>query len=397
MSEVKELVEGIKGTFEEYKKTNDARLKALEEGKSTADFDEKLAKIESDLQDMQGQVTKAQRLPLRGDRDGKSLSREELAHKSAFFGGFVRKGRDSDLSELEQKAMNVSSDPDGGFLVPVDTSGRIITRLYETSPMRNICAVETISVGALEGPVDDDEAEDGGWVAEMGTRNETGTPQLGRWKITPEELYAQPKATQTLLDDAAWDVEGWLSRKIADKLGRTENAAFVNGNGTGKPRGFLTYANGTTRGTIEQIKSGASGAFDATNPGDRLINLVYSLKARYRQNAQFLMGRLTLAEVRKLKDGNDNYLWQPDFTKMRSGSLLDYGITEAEDMPAIGANSLSIAFGDFREGYTIVDRMGIRVLRDPFTSKPFVKFYVTKRTGGDVVNFEAIKVMVFSA
>jgi HK97 family phage major capsid protein len=397
MSEVKEAVDGIKTSFEEYKRTNDARLKAVEEGKSTADFDEKLAKIETDLQQMQDTVTKAQRLPQRGDRDGKSLSREELAHKQAFIGGFIRKGRDNGLSELEQKAMNVSSDPDGGYLVPVDSSGRIITKLYETSPMRQICRVETISAGAMEGPIDDDEADSGGWVSEMGTRSETGTPQIGKWKITPEEHYAQPKTTQTLLDDAMWDVEGWLERKIAEKLGRVENSAFVIGNGTGKPRGFTTYANGTARGTVERVLSGANGGFAAAKPGDYLIDLVYRLKSGYRQNAQFVMGRLTVAECRKLKDGQNNYLWQPDFTQRQSGSLLGYGITEAEDMPALAAGSLSLAFGDFREAYTVVDRMGIRVLRDPFTSKPWVKFYTTKRTGGDLVNFEAIKLMEFSA
>jgi HK97 family phage major capsid protein len=179
-----------------------------------------------------------------------------------------------------------------------------------------------------------------------------------------------------------------------------ENTAFVSGNGNKKPRGFLTYAAGTpsssTFSVIEQLPTGAAGAFASTNPGDAMINLVYSLKAPYREKAVFMMKRATLAEVRKLKDGQGNYLWQPDFQLKQGGTLLGFNVVEAEDMPAIAANSLSIAFGDFKAGYQIVDRQGIRILRDSFTAKPYVKFYTTKRVGGDVVNFEAIKLLKFA-
>jgi HK97 family phage major capsid protein len=304
-------------------------------------------------------------------------------------------------SETEQKALSAGSDPDGGYAVTPDMSGRIITLIQETSPMRKVANVVTIGTDALEGVNDLTDATSG-WVGETESRTTTDTPRIGEWRIPVFEQYAEPRATQRLLDDAMFDVEGYLAGKIADKLSRMENTAFVSGNGNKKPRGFLTYAAGTpsssTFNVIEQVPTGVSGAFPAANagPGDTLINLVYALKSPYRENAVFMMKRATLAEVRKLKDGQGNYLWQPDFQMKQGGTLLGFDVVEAEDMPAIGAGSLSIAFGDFKTGYQIVDRQGIRILRDSFTAKPYVKFYTTKRTGGDVVNFEAIKLLKFA-
>ncbi len=319
-------------------------------------------------------------------------------YKSAFR-NYVRKNNAGSAVD-EVKALSVGSDPDGGFTVTPDMSGRIAQLVRETSPMRQIANVVTIGTDALEGIHDLHEATSG-WVGETEARAETGTPKLGEYRIPVHEQYAEPRATQKLLDDALFNVEDWLAGKIAERMARMENEAFVNGNGVKKPRGFLTYAAGTpTAGafsTIEQINSGGAGAFAAVNPGDRLINLVFALKSAYRENAAFMMKRSTLAEVRKLKDENDNYLWQPDFQLKQGGTLLGFDVVEAEDMPSIAANSLSIAFGDFKAGYQIVDRQGVRILRDSFTAKPYVKFYTTKRVGGDVVNFEAIKLMKFAS
>ena len=319
-------------------------------------------------------------------------------YKSAFR-NYVRKNNAGSAVD-EVKALSVGSDPDGGFTVTPDMSGRIAQLVRETSPMRQIANVVTIGTDALEGIHDLHEATSG-WVGETEARAETGTPKLGEYRIPVHEQYAEPRATQKLLDDALFNVEDWLAGKIAERMARMENEAFVNGNGVKKPRGFLTYAAGTpTAGafsTIEQINAGGAGAFAAVNPGDRLINLVFALKSAYRENAAFMMKRSTLAEVRKLKDENDNYLWQPDFQLKQGGTLLGFDVVEAEDMPSIAANSLSIAFGDFKAGYQIVDRQGVRILRDSFTAKPYVKFYTTKRVGGDVVNFEAIKLMKFAS
>lgn len=299
----------------------------------------------------------------------------------------------------EIKALSAGSDPDGGYAVTPDMTGRIIGLIRETSPVRQVANVATIGTDALEGVNDLNEATSG-WIGETEARSETDTPQIGEWRIPVHEQYAEPRATQKLLDDAMFDVEGYLTAKIAERLSRMENTAFITGNGVRKPRGFLTYPAGTPSSSsfsvIEQVPTGGAGAFAATDPGDALISLVYSLKSAYRAKAVFMMKRATLAEVRKLKDENGNYLWQPDFQMKQGGTLLGFDVVEAEDMPAIGAGSLSIAFGDFDAGYQIVDRQGIRILRDSFTAKPYVKFYTTKRVGGDVVNFEAIKLLKFA-
>lgn len=315
------------------------------------------------------------------------------------FRSYIRKNNaGSGVDEI--KALAAGSDPDGGFAVTPDMSGRISALVRETSPMRQVANVITIGTDALEGVNDLNEATSG-WVGETEARGETTAPKIGEYRIPVHEQYAEPRATQKLLDDAMFNVEEWLAGKIAERLARMENDAFVNGNGVRKPRGFLTYAAGTPSASafnvIEQIASGGAGAFASSDPGDALINLVYALKSAYREKAVFMMKRSTLAAVRKLKDGDDNYLWQPDFQLKQGGSLLGFDVIEAEDMPAISANSLSIAFGDFNAGYQIVDRQGVRILRDNFTAKPYVKFYTTKRVGGDVVNFEAIKLMKFAA
>jgi HK97 family phage major capsid protein len=319
-------------------------------------------------------------------------------YKNAFHSYIRKNNAGSGVEEI--KALSAGSDPDGGYAVTPDMSGRVAALVKETSPMRKVANVITIGTDALEGINDLNEATSG-WVGETETRSETTAPKIGEYRIPVHEQYAEPRATQKLLDDALFNVEEWLAGKIAERLSRMENDAFVNGNGVRKPRGFLTYAAGTpsasTFNVIEQVLSGGAGAFASSHPGDALISLVYALKSAYRENACFMMKRATLAEVRKLKDGDNNYLWQPDFQMKQGGTLLGFDVVEAEDMPAITANSLSIAFGDFNKGYQIVDRQGIRILRDSFTAKPYVKFYTTKRTGGDVVNFEAIKLMKFAA
>lgn len=300
----------------------------------------------------------------------------------------------------EIKALSAGSDPDGGYAITPDMSGRIAQLVYETSPMRQVANVITIGTDALEGIHDLNEATSG-WVGETEARTETQAPKIGEYRIPVHEQYAEPRATQKLLDDALFNVEEWLAGKIAERLARMENEAFVTGNGVKKPRGFLTYAAGTpgagSFNVIEQVPTGNDGNFASLDPGDALISLVYSLKSAYRENACFMMKRSTLAEVRKLKDSDDNYLWQPDFSLKQGGTLVGFNVVEAEDMPTIANGSLSIAFGDFKAGYQIVDRQGVRILRDSYTAKPYVKFYTTKRVGGDVVNFEAIKLLKFSS
>lgn len=322
---------------------------------------------------------------------------EYRAYKSAFL-AFARGREFGD----EIKALSTGSDPDGGYLVPADMTGRIVQKVYESSPIRQIAAVQAISSDALEGGFDADEAASG-WVGETAARTETTSPTVGKWRIPVYECYAAPKATQRLLDDAAVNVEAWLEGKIADKLARAEATAFVAGTGIAQPRGFTTYTTAATadatraRGTLEHVATGSSGSFGtAPNGSDKLIDLVHKLKASYRAGATWVMNRSVVGKVRQLKAGSGNdYIWLPSMVSGQPASLLGYPVVEAEDMDDLGANSLSIAFGDFGRGYQIVDRVGVRTLRDPYTDKPNVIFYSTRRVGGDVVDFDAIKFLKF--
>lgn len=313
----------------------------------------------------------------------------------------MRLGKDA-LDADELKAMSIGSDADGGYLVTPDTTGRMVKKIFETSDIRAIANVQAISSDKLEGSEDLEEAG-AGWVGETETRSETTTPKLGEWEIPVHEMYAEPRATQRLLDDASVDVEMWLGDKVGMRFGRIENLAFVKGNGIRKPRGFASYevaaddGSGVDWGKIGFVKSGANGAFAASNPADRIYDLIGLVKAAYLMGSTFVTKRQVITLIRKFKDGDGQYLWQPSLQMGQPEQLAGYPIVRAEDLDAPAAGSLSLWFGNFMEGYQIVDRQGTSVLRDPYTSKPFVKFYSTRRVGGGVVNFEAIKAMQFSA
>lgn len=420
-------VDALHAGFEEFKKANDERLAQIEK-KGSADVvtEAKLQKIEADLEkaqkiadeavlaskrqsrivtDERGEVIdldrKAQEwASMNARRRGAvagSFGAADMDGYKAAFDTFLRKGEEV-MGPDERKALSVGTDPDGGYVVNPDLSGRIVMKVFETSPMRAYASVQVISSDALEGLFDLNEASSG-WVGETDSRAETNTPQLGKWRIPAHELYAKPKATQKLLDDASINMEAWLASKVAEKFARDEANAFVVGNGVNKPRGFLTFPSGTTLpGTIERFDTGVNGAFAAApNGGDVLINALYGLKQQYRANATWFMNRATLKLTRKLKDSDGAYLWSPGIAAGQPASLLGYPVASFEDMPDPATDSLSIAVGDMREAYQIVDRLGIRTLRDPYSAKPYVEFYTTKRVGGDVVNFEAIKLIEFTA
>lgn len=306
------------------------------------------------------------------------------------FGLYARRGDRDAL--FDAKAMSVGSDPDGGYFVTPFMSPRILSIIFESSPVRQLATVETISTDAVEYPIDDGEVG-GGWVGEQETRSETTTGQVGVQRIPVHELYAMPKATQKLLEDASVNIEAWLANKIGQRFGRMEATGFVTGDGVKKPRGFTTYANGTTRGTIEQIASGHATALTF----DGLINLMTALKEEYAAGAAFMMRRASIGDVLLLKDGNGQYIWRTDNQSGKPSILLGSPVYQAADMAAVGAGALAVAYGNFQQGYTIVDRLGISTLVDRFTAKPFVLFYTRKRVGGDVTNFEAIKLQVVSA
>jgi len=388
--EIKAAVEGLGKAWEDFKQKNDERLAEIEK-KGNADplHADQLKKM-SDFMDetkqkLEGLQTAVSR-PGAG-AEAKSEERENAEYKGAFL-SYARKGDTSALEKLEGKSLSVGTDKDGGYLVTPQMSAQINKKVFESTPMRQLASIETISSDSLD-LIDDVDEVSASWTGETTTRSETDTPEIGKRNIVAHEMYAEPRVTQKLLDDANVNVEAWLADKIAEYFSRLEATAFVSGTGTGKPRGFLTYAAGTSWGQIEQVASGTSADFGA----DDLIALFYALKDQYAKNSSWLMQRATVKNVRQMKGSDGQYLWQPALTAGAPDMLLGRPLYYANDMEAIGASSLSVAVGDFKAGYKIVDRIGIRTLRDPYTAKPFIKFYTTKRVGGDVTNFEAIKLL----
>lgn len=303
----------------------------------------------------------------------------------AAWAAYMRKGDESALSRLEGKSH--VGDNQGGYAAPPELDRLIEQRLMAASPMRQISSVRQTSESVFKKPV------------LIASESPDQAPSLDLLEFPAAELYAMPAATQSLLDDAYADIDEWLADEVEASFAAQESTAFVTGNGANKPKGFLDYP--TVPDGIQladhigYIASGANGAFSATDPADRIIDLIYALKSQFRANARFVMNRRTVSAVRKLKDGDDNFLWRPG-TAGESATLLGYPVTELEDMPDVAVGSYAIAFGDFRRSYLIVDRQGARVLRDPYGAKPYVLFYTTKRVGGGVQNFDAIKLFRFT-
>lgn len=386
--------------FEAFKETNDRRLGEIEQ-KMTADVvtRDKVDRINRAMDEhkraLDQLALKKARPALGGSGEG---SIEAAEHKAAF-SDYMRRGDESALRALEGKAMTVGSAADGGYLVPPETDNEIGRRLSAASPIRALATVRQVSGAVLKKPF----ATSGmaaGWVAETAVRPQTNTAQLAELSFPTMELYAMPAATAALLDDAAVDAESWIASEVDMVFGEQEGTAFVTGDGTNKPKGFLSYTNvadaSWSWGNLGYIATGTAGAFKASGPSDTLIDTIYALKAGHRQNASFVMNRKTQSAIRKFKDADGNYLWRPPATPGQAASLMGFAIAEAEDMPDVAADSFSIAFGDFRAGYLVVDRTGVRVLRDPYSAKPYVLFYTTKRVGGGVQNFEAIKLVKFA-
>ena len=405
--EVKTAVAGELGSafedfmraFEAFKETNDRRLGEMERRMSAdAVTVDKLARVERALDEHKRVVDdlahKAARPPL---GDGLPRSGTGIEHKAAFE-GYVRRGEQQGLRALEGKALSAGSDPDGGYLVPDETESAINRALREISPIRAIAGLRQVSSSVFKKPFALTGAGTG-WVGETAARPETATPTLAELAFPTMELYAMPAATPSLLDDAVVDIDQWIAEEVRTAFAVQEGQAFVSGNGSNKPRGFVDYpkvANASwSWGNIGFIATGVAGAFPAANPADKLIDLAYAVKSGYRHNAHWVMNRATQSVIRKFKDADGNYLWQPSLRAGEAPTLLGHPVVEAEDMPSIATDSTSIAFGDFRRGYLIVDRLGIRVLRDPYSAKPYVLFYTTKRVGGGVQDFDAIKLLKF--
>ena len=402
--EARAALHEMMAAFEAFKGANDARLAEIER-KACADtlLEEKVARIDQAVGQAQARLDRAlseSRRP--GIESGAAPSTTswspspKVGEEKSAFEGYVRTGREVGL---EVKAGLSSAPTSGGYVVPPETERAIERRLMTVSPMREIATVRTVASGVFRKPVSTAGIASG-WVAETAARPETDPATLALLEFPAADLYANPAATQALLDDALVDLDEWLASEVEDAFAAQETTAFVTGDGVNKPRGFLAYdmvADASHAwGGIGYVASGAAGAFSATSPTDRLIDLIYAPRAQYRPNGRFVMNRKTVSAVRKFKDADGNYIWSPATRAGETASLLGYPVTEIETMPDIAANSFAIAFGDFQRGYLIVDRAGVRVLRDPYSAKPYVLFYTTKRVGGGVQNFDALKVMKFS-
>ena len=324
----------------------------------------------------------------------------EAPHQKAF-AAYLRSGDDDALRglEMEGKALSTAVAADGGYLVDPQTSETVNGVLSSTASIRAIANVVAVDATSYDVLVDHTEMG-AGWATETDPSVETGTPVIDRITIPLHELSALPKASQRLLDDSAFDIEGWLAGRIAEKFARSEASAFISGDGIDKPAGFLTatsVGNDTwTWGNLGYVATGTDGDFDAVNPGDAVIDLVYALGAQYRANASFVMNSKTAGSVRKLKDNDGRFLWSDSLAAGEPARLLGYPVLIAEDMPDVASDAAAIAFGDFGAGYTVAERPDLRVLRDPFSAKPHVLFYATKRVGGGISDYAAIKLLKFS-
>ncbi len=389
--------------FEEFRAANEARLADLEaRGGVDPLIEERLARISDALDEQQKRLdelsVKAARPPLATAPEGATdmAARE----RKAAFEAYVRSGETSALRRLEEKALSAGTESEGGYLAHDELEGRVSRLLEQVSPLRSVASVRRISAGIYRKPFATSRAAHG-WVAETDARPQTAAPTLAELSFPAMELYAMPAATQTLLDDAAVDIGAWLAEEIVITFAEQETKAFVAGNGTTQPKGFLGEPvvddASWSWGSLGTLATGVDGGLPSSAPSDVLVDLVYALKAGYRQNAVWMMNRKVQAEVRKLKDADGNYIWQPAASREGRPTLMGFPVIEAEDMPDIAPGSRSIAFGDFRRGYLIVDRAGVRVLRDPYSAKPYVLFYTTRRVGGGVQDFAAIKLLTFSA
>ncbi|MFE1574316.1 phage major capsid protein, partial [Comamonas odontotermitis] len=356
----------------------------------TADFLAKQDKINANIDRLQKEVEDAH-TKIASAQMGTGTKALRDKEYTDSFNAHMRKG---DV----QAALNKGTAEEGGYLTPVEWDGTITDKLREESPMRQLAQVQVTSKAGWK-KLFNMGGTGSGWVGETDARPETATPVLAELGFGHGEIYANPAATQQILDDAEINIEAWLASEVQAEFAEQEGVAFISGDGVKKPAGILTYVTGGSNaakhpfGAIKEINSGAAADIGS----DAVLDLIYGLPKKFRQNAQFLTNNLTIAKLRKLKDGQGNYLWQPSAQAGQPATLHGYGLAEDENMPDVAANSLPILFGDFKRGYLIIDRMGIRVLRDPYTKKPYVLFYTTKRVGGGVQNPECLRALKVAA
>lgn len=387
-ADVKALVDGLQKAFHDFKAEHTSQLNEIKKGTQDVVKAEKVERILADVTRLQTAIdeqnAKLAAAQLGAGVDGKQPKDPEY---SEAFRAHFRKG---DV----QAALNKGAADEGGYLAPTEWDRTITDKLVLVSPMRQIASVQSISTNGFK-KLFNLGGTASGWVGETAARPQTNTGTFAELAFNTGEIYANPAATQGLLDDSEINLEGWLANEVEQEFALQEGTAFVSGDGSNKPRGFLGYAAGGAHaavhpfGVIPEVASADVGDVGA----DDILSLIYDLPSAFTADARFTMNRTTLGKVMKLKDANGNYLWQPSLQAGQPSTLAGYPVTEMPDMPDVAAGALPIAFGDFRRGYLIVDRVGVRVLRDPYTNKPYVMFYTTKRVGGGVLNPQVLRLL----
>lgn len=424
---VADAIDKIATAFEEYKQTNDQRIEAIKAGKSTEALEAKLARMDEHIEAITDAKSRLEKMETKLARPGafsgggreQRESDESLAYKSAFF-DWIRAPKDPGCEQrlsqtfkaLESKAaadsresrsaqVVVGTNAAGGYALPKVIESAIARLSVDISPIRQIATVRTVGTTDYHELFDINGAGFE-WLGEGDTRNQTNTADLAEIVPTFGMASAKPQASEESLDDLFFNVEDWLINSAGESMAGGEGAAFISGNGVKKPTGILsgpapvaTADSARAFGTLQYFASGQAAALPTTQ--DAFLDMVYGVRARYRNNAQWLTSKAVLAGLRKYKDTTGQYLWQPALTAGQPATFLGYGITEAEDMPAIAANSFPLAFGDFKEGYLICDKVGMRITRDEITTPGFVKFYVRRRVGGKLRNTQAIKLLKIAA
>ncbi|WP_159981910.1 MULTISPECIES: phage major capsid protein [unclassified Novosphingobium] len=392
----KAMIAALQGAFDEFKSANDERLKAKVDDAVVTDklskMNETMSALEASINDHSAKLAAAQL----GGTNTPALADPEY---SGLFSSYMREGAREQEERLKaahrtgpRAAMTEGTNADGGYTTPIEWDRSINERLKLINPIRAEATVQSISTSGFT-KLFTDRAVGSGWVGETASRPATSTPQFTSLDFGLGEIYANAAASQRLLDDSEIDIERWLVDEIEVEFSRQEGIAFLSGDGTNKPFGLLGYVTGAAAaarhpwGAIEVVNSGAAAAFTT----DGVIDTVYKLPAAYEPNAKFFLNRSSLGGVRKLKDGQGNYIWQPTFVAGQPSTLAGRPVVDVPDMPNLGAGAVAALFGDMRETYLVIDRIGVRVLRDPYTNKPFICFYVTKRVGGGVKNPDAMK------
>ena len=388
--EVNAAIDTLNKAFAAFKTEHTKQLDDIRKGLPSADQAAKVDKIGAHVDQLQKEVEDAHVKLAAGQMGAPGAGPRDQAYTDAFM-AHMKKG---DV----QAALNKGADTEGGYLTPTEWDRTITDKLVLVSPMRQLATVQTISTNSFTKLFNLGGANSG-WVGETAARPNTNTGTFASLAYGTGEIYANPAATQQILDDAEINLESWLAGEVQAEFARQEGLAFLSGDGTNKPTGLLTYIAGNANaakhpyGAIAKVKSGAAAAITA----DSVIDLVYSLPSAFTGNASFILNRKTMGLIRKLKDGQGNYLWQPSYVAGQPSTLAGFPVIEVPDMPDVAAAATPILFGDFKQGYLVLDRIGVRVLRDPYTNKPYVSFYTTKRVGGGLLNPEPLRALSIEA